>query len=213
MPGKASKEEVSRETATMRWMTDRGLIIASGTHTLDLYRRLVDARLPGVVELVPADGSLLVVLEPGSAIPAQMRDILNSPGAEEKTDAGRQHEIPVRFDGADLAEVAGLAGFSPAALAERMLSFTLSVKFLGFQPGFAYLAGLPPELHLPRLASPRKKVPAGSVALGGGYCGIYPASGPGGWHLIGTTDTPLFNPAANPPARFQAGDTVRLVVA
>lgn len=197
----------------MRWVTDCGLIIASGADTLGLYCRLTEARLPGVVDLVPADGSLLVVLEPGSAIPARIDDLLNGRFVDEGAAEIRQHHIPVRFDGADLGETAELTGFSPTGLAELMLSLTLSVKFLGFQPGFAYLDGLPPELRLPRLPCPRTKVPAGSVALGGGYCGIYPAAGPGGWHLIGTTDTRLFNPGVNPPARFQPGDTVRLVAA
>ena len=87
------------------------------------------------------------------------------------------------------------------------------MKFLGFQPGFAYLEGLPAQLHLPRRARPRKTVPAGSVALASGYCGIYPAAGPGGWHLIGRTDVPLFDPAASRPTRFLPGDLVRLVAA
>lgn len=213
----AGKEKilVSRETgmSPIRWVTDRGLWVATGANTLGLYRRLAAARLPGVAELVPADGSLLVVLEPGAIVPAGLLDLLNSPSAEVNRVAGRQHDIPVRFDGADLAEVAAAAGLAPAGAVELLCSLTLSVKFLGFQPGFAYLGGLPPQLHLPRRANPRKNVPAGSVALGGGYCGIYPAAGPGGWHLLGTTDARMFDPAANPPARLQPGDRVRLVAA
>jgi len=194
-------------------MTDRGLLVASGTDTLGLYRRLTKARLPGVVELVPADGSLLVVLEQGGSIPPGLHDILTSRAAIETAIAGRRHEIPVRFDGADLAEVAERAGLAPASVVDLLCSLNLGVKFLGFQPGFAYLDGLPSELHIPRLARPRKQVPAGSVALGGGYCGIYPSAGPGGWHLVGTTEARLFDPAAAPPARLQPGDTVRLVAA
>jgi KipI family sensor histidine kinase inhibitor len=213
MPESGPGDVVSRETTPLRWVTDRGLAIASGANTLGLYRRLAEARLPGVVELVPADGSLLLVLEQGSNIPPGLHDILNSRAAAEVAIAGRRHEIPVRFDGADLAEVAERVGLTPAAIVDLLVSLSLGVKFLGFQPGFAYLDGLPPELHLPRLATPRKKVPASSVALGGGYCGIYPAAGPGGWHLVGTTDMRLFDPAAVPPARLQPGDSVRLVAA
>jgi KipI family sensor histidine kinase inhibitor len=162
---------------------------------------------------VPADGSLLVVLEQAGVVPPALQDILISQAGEAGMGPGRQHEIPVRFDGADLAEVAALVALPQAAVIERLCSLSLGVKFLGFQPGFAYLDGLPAELHLPRRAKPRKQVPAGSVALGGTYCGIYPAAGPGGWHLIGMTDVPLFDPAALPPARLQPGDKVRLVAA
>lgn len=204
---------VSRETFPLRWVTDRGLLIAGGD-TLGLCRRLAQARLPGVAELVPADGSLLVVLAPGSPIPAGLQDILNDMHAETADAAtGRLHEIPVRFDGADLAWVAERAALPVTAIIDLLCSLTLGVKFLGFQPGFAYLDGLPPELHIPRLARPRKQMPAGSVALGGAYCGIYPSAGPGGWHWVGTTDVRLFDPAAVPPARLQPGDSVRLVVA
>ncbi len=197
----------------MRWMTDRGLVIPGGADTLGLYHRLVQARLPCVVELVPADESLLVVLEQGGVIPPGILDILNNASAETRVSIGRQHDIPVHFDGADLAEVAERAALSPAAAVELLCSLNLRVKFLGFQPGFAYLEGLPPELQIPRLSSPRKNVPAGSVALGGGYCGIYPAAGPGGWHLIGVSDVKMFDPDMVPPARLQPGDTVRLVAA
>lgn len=213
MAGNGLEEMVSRETTPLRWVTDRGLAIASGAGTMGLYRRLTQARLPGVVELVPADGSLLLVLERGSSVPPGLHDILNGRAVAESAIAGRWHEIPVRFDGADLAEVAERVGLTPAAIIDLLVSLTLSVKFLGFQPGFAYLEGLPPQLHLPRLTTPRKRVPAGSVALGGGYCGIYPAAGPGGWNLVGTTGMPLFNLDEVPPARLQPGDSVKLVVA
>ena len=197
-------------------MSDRGLCIPAGDKTLGLYRRLTEARLPGVAELVPGDGSLLVVLEPG--LPAsrgllqQIQDLLDKPGAAIAA-AASQHRLAVRFDGEDLPEVARRAGCAEDGLVDLLCSLTLQVRFLGFQPGFAYLGGLPPALHLPRRANPRKKVPAGSVALGGGYCGIYPSDGPGGWHLVGTTEARLFDPAAGPPARLQPGDTVRLVAA
>lgn len=206
-------KRVSRETNPIRWITERGLLLNSGENTLGLYRRLAAAGLPGVTELVPADGSLLVVLETGVGIPEGLHDILNSHEAEARRPTGRLHQISMRFDGEDLNEVAERAGLSREGLIELVCSLSLNVRFLGFQPGFAYLDGLPSELHLPRLANPRKRVPAGSVALGGGYCGIYPAAGSGGWHLIGTTDLRLFDPEAMPPSLLQTGDTVRLVAA
>lgn len=196
-------------------MTDRGLCIQAGAATLALCRRLAEARLPGVVELVPADGSLLVMLEPGLPIPPGLADIIMGLPDEPATAAAppMQHHIPVRFEGEDLSEVAARAGQDVQSLIGLLCALTLRVRFLGFQPGFAYLEGLPPELHLPRRANPRTCVPAGSVALGGTYCGIYPAAGPGGWHLVGRTDLCLFDPVADPPARLQPGDTVRLVAA
>lgn len=204
---------VSRETGMLRWVTDRGLMIASGANTLSIYRRLSATGLPGVMELVPGDGNLLLVLEPGGKIPEGLIDILNSQTEQTEFVESREHRITMRFDGEDLEEVAEMAGLTEAGLIELICSLSLGVKFLGFQPGFAYLDGLPQELRIPRLKTPRKRVPGGSVALGGGYCGIYPAAGPGGWHLIGTTETQMFNPADRPPALLQTGDKVRLVAA
>ncbi len=192
-------------------MTDRGLMISGGDQTLGLYRKLVEADLPGIVELLPADGSLLVVLRSAGEIPGGLQEILNAHLEAENVNIGQQHQISVRFDGEDLNEVAEQAALSKEGLIELVCSLDLHIEFLGFQPGFAYLEGLPRELHMPRLAVPRKHVPKGSLALGGGYCGIYPAAGPGGWHLIGTTDTEMFNPESRPPALLQPGDTVRFV--
>lgn len=194
-------------------MTDRGLCVATGENTLKLYRQLAGARLPGLVEWVPGDGVLLAVLEAGEPLPAELPDLLAGLSPETREPESRTHLIPVDFDGEDLNEVAILAGQDRGALIGLLCSRVLKVKFLGFQPGFGYLEGLPPELILPRRANPRKRVPAGSVALGGGYCGIYPAAGPGGWHLIGTTKELMFNPGHNPPARLQPGDSVQLVPA
>lgn len=203
---------VSRETGALRWMADRGLCLSTGPRTLAVWRRLAAAKLPGVAELVPADGMLLVVLEPGAALPAELLASIDG-ASEEAGPEGREHVIPICFDGEDLGEVAERLSWTAEALVARLSSLELRVKFLGFQPGFAYLEGLPAELHLPRRSFPRKRVPAGSVALGGGYCGIYPAAGPGGWHLIGSTSYSLFDPAAMPPARLQPGDRVRLEAA
>ncbi len=205
---------VSRETPPLRWMTDRGLCVVAGAGSLDLYRLLAGMRLPGVMEVVPADGSLLVVLEPGAAVPEKLLELLARGVPDGPPPAGaapaRLHRLPVRFDGEDLSEVAGRSGHTPEEVIGLLCSIELRVGFLGFQPGFAYLRGLPAELHLPRRASPRKHVPAGSLALAGGYCGIYPSAGPGGWHVLGSTRACLFDPEARPPARLQPGDSVRL---
>jgi KipI family sensor histidine kinase inhibitor len=93
----------------------------------------------------------------------------------------------------------------------RHLATEFRVAFCGFAPGFGYLTGLPAELAVPRLATPRPRVPAGSVGLAGAYTGIYPSASPGGWLLIGRTDVVLFDVAADPPALLGPGARVRFV--
>jgi KipI family sensor histidine kinase inhibitor len=110
-----------------------------------------------------------------------------------------------------LVGLAQQAGMDMAAYISSHSAVEYTVAFLGFQPGFPYLRGLPSGLRAPRRASPRVRVPAGSVAVGGGYCGIYPASGPGGWHLVGHTDAVLFDPLRAAPALLLPGDRVRFV--
>jgi KipI family sensor histidine kinase inhibitor len=129
---------------------------------------------------------------------------------------GREVEIPVRYGGEygpDLQAVADHTGLSTSEIVQRHSSGEYVVFFLGFQPGFAYMGGLEAALHTPRRASPRLEVPAGSVGIGGEQTGIYPATSPGGWQLIGRTDLPLFDAARRPPTLLQPGDRVRFTVA
>jgi KipI family sensor histidine kinase inhibitor len=124
----------------------------------------------------------------------------------------RAHTIPVVYGGErgpDLPELARRAGLSPDDFARRHAQASYRVAFLGFAPGFAYLIGLPAELHAPRLATPRPRVPVATVAIGGPYTGIYPGETPGGWRLIGRADVRLFDPDADPPSLFLPGDAVR----
>jgi len=123
------------------------------------------------------------------------------------------HELPVRYDGPDLHEVAELTGLSPEEVVARHLQSEYVAGFLGFTPGFAYLLGGDERLHVPRRTEPRVRVPAGTVALGGVYSGVYPRESPGGWRLIGHTETPLFDPLRDPPALLAAGNIVRFVPA
>ncbi len=127
-------------------------------------------------------------------------------------DTVRLHRIPVVFDGEDLAPVACRCGLPEHELVEQLLAISLRVRFTGFLPGFAYLDGLPEHLHLPRRPQPRAHVPAGSLALAGGYAAIYPFASPGGWHLLGRTTLPLFDANRRPPGLLQPGDEVRLVM-
>lgn len=118
-------------------------------------------------------------------------------------------EIPVVYDGPDLAFVADAWSVSVGDVARRMGSVELVSAFCGFAPGFAYLAGLPPQWQLSRLETPRSRVPAGSVALAGEWCGVYPAASPGGWRIVGHTATTLWDPTRESPALLAPGTRVR----
>ncbi|MGI5524783.1 5-oxoprolinase subunit B family protein [Micromonospora sp. CA-259024] len=126
---------------------------------------------------------------------------------------GTEVIVPVDFDGPDLPAVAEHWEVDVPAVLRRLTDTRFRVAFCGFAPGFPYLTGLPAELALPRLATPRPRVPAGSVALAGPYAGIYPSASPGGWLLVGRTDLVLFDVYADPPARLGPGTPVRMAVA
>ncbi len=132
------------------------------------------------------------------------RSALRGPGA------GPVRVLPVRFDGDDLAAVALQLGCSEGAVVDLLVSSVLEVAFVGFAPGFAYLTGLPePLASLARLDAPRARVPAGAVAVAGGFAAVYPQASPGGWNLLGTTDATLFDPSTPPYALLGPGDRVR----
>ena len=165
--------------------------------------------LPGQQELVAAARTVLVVLDrlPTANDAAALRGLSLEPAAAPVEAPGI--DLPVAFDGPDLAEVAEFAGRSVPALVETLTSTEFTVAFAGFAPGFAYLTGLPPELHVPRRATPRTRVPAGSVGLAGPFAGAYPQASPGGWQLVGRTDAVLFDVDRNPPALLAPGARVR----
>lgn len=127
------------------------------------------------------------------------------------TTAAPEVAIPVVFDGPDLDEVATMWGVEPAEVVGRLERIPWRVAFCGFAPGFAYLSGLPYQFAVPRLATPRPKVPAGSVGLADRYAGVYPSASPGGWRVVGHTDVTLFDPDRTPPALLSPGTRVRFV--
>lgn len=155
-------------------------------------RALSDALrgVPGVVDVVVAEEEACVIFE--GAPPA-----IESIAAKPEDVALAQHVVPTLYDGEDLAEVARLTGVD---VVREHASADYEVSFIGFMPGFAYLRGLPESLILPRRASPRPKVPRGSVAIAAHYAGVYPSESPGGWHLLGRT---------NGAPRWSIGDRVR----
>jgi len=161
---------------------------------------------------VPTYASALLRYDPlvldASAAEAAARAILDAPAAPL---AGRLIEIPTRYHGPDLDDVARLSGMSPREVVSAHTSREHLAYFLGFMPGFAYCGGLDPRIVAPRLRSPRTRVPAGSVGLVDGQTAVYPAASPGGWRLIGTTDVVVFDARRDPPALIHPGDRVRFV--
>ncbi len=120
--------------------------------------------------------------------------------------------VPTRYGGEDLRSVADLVGLSVEEVVARHVAPVYEVTMVGFAPGFCYLSGLDPVLALPRLDTPRPRVPAGAVGIAGLRSCIYPMATPGGWRLLGRTSMTLWDPARNPPARFRPGDRLRFVV-
>ncbi|MEU6542519.1 allophanate hydrolase subunit 1 [Streptomyces sp. NPDC046859] len=186
--------------------------VSSGEEAQALHAALLRRRAEGslaVREIVPAARTVLLdgltdpdrlaaelALSDVPAAPAHARDVV---------------ELPVRYDGPDVDDVAAHWGVSPDEVARIHAGTEFSVAFCGFAPGFGYLTGLPPRYHVPRRATPRTAVPAGAVALAGPYTGVYPRSSPGGWQLIGTTDAVLWDHTRVPAALLAPGTRVRFV--
>jgi inhibitor of KinA len=183
------------------------------TIVLALARRLSEARLGGIVETVPAFGSLMVhydpLVLPMSKLTAHVAQLTQ--GLEAAEAAGRHWRLPACYDASiapDLADVAARTGLSPAQVIERHSAVTYHVYTLGFQPGFAYLGDVPPELVLPRREIPRPKIPAGSLAIAAKMTAIYPLECPAGWHLIGRSPAPMWEPPPKARALLAPGDKV-----
>lgn len=155
-----------------------------------MAKTLLDALrgMPGVVDVVVSESHVLVVRAPGTTTaPERVADVIERVLASPPpVGTRREHVVRVRYDGADLADVALTAGLSPSDVVSMHARGSYEVAVIGFLPGFAYLRGLDPRLALPRRSTPRTRVPALSVAIAGPYSGVYPFSSPGGWHLLGT---------------------------
>ncbi|WP_229075484.1 allophanate hydrolase subunit 1 [Actinoplanes sp. DH11] len=173
----------------------------------ELWRRREIGDLDAV-EIVP--GARTVLLD---GVPPGTEERLAAwePAPDATPAAGPLVEVPTTFDGDDLADVAEIWQVTVEDAVKRLVETPLTVAFCGFAPGFAYLRGLPEAWAVPRLAAPRPRVPAGSVALAGGYAGIYPTASPGGWRLVGHTGLELFTVRAEQPALLSPGTRVQLV--
>ncbi len=184
-----------------------------------LARAVAERLARDVVEVVPTYRSLLVVCDPLRVPRARLAAALRALAAELPPDAapeeaGRLVRLPACYGGAfgpDLEEVARRAGVSPADAVELHSSATYLVYMLGFTPGFPYLGGMPARLATPRLETPRTRIPAGSIGIGGAQTGIYPIESPGGWRLIGRTPVRLFDPGGRAPFLLAAGDRIQFV--
>jgi KipI family sensor histidine kinase inhibitor len=169
--------------------------------------------LPGVAEVVPAAETVLVTCADARSL-AQVRERLATvrAAAPARPASAAPIEIPVRYDGEDLEFVASSTGLDVEDVVAFHSAAQYVVAFCGFAPGFGYLRGLDSRLHLPRRATPRTRVPGGAVAIAAEYTAVYPRPSPGGWLLLGTTTSVMFDPDRSPPALLEPGTHVRFVV-
>ena len=200
------------EAPTLLPYGDRAVLVELGSteHALAWADALEADRPAGVADVVPAAETVLVVLAE-DAVPGRVREALRTIRAD-ATRGGvepRPIEIPVVYDGPDLADVASLTGLTEAEVVAAHTGTPWRVAFGGFAPGFGYLVGGDPRLRVPRRDRPRTSVPAGAVGLAGEFSGIYPRSSPGGWQLIGRTEVPLWDLDRDPPALLRRGAEVR----
>jgi KipI family sensor histidine kinase inhibitor len=190
-----------------------GWLVETGEDDVVGYARAVRrAGLRAIAEVVPAARTVLVRvgdLHQTAEIGAWLAALVPEPATV--SDVAAMVEVPVLYDGEDLDDVASACGLAPADVIERHNAAVYRCAFVGFAPGFAYLTGLHPSLHLPRRATPRTRVPAGAVAIAAGFSAIYPSESPGGWHLIGRTDVVMWDPRREPPAAIRPGARVRFV--
>jgi KipI family sensor histidine kinase inhibitor len=171
----------------------------------------------GLIEFVPAFTTVLLEFDsdPTPAIAETMPELIErlQRAVDQPLPPGKLHRIPIVYDGEDLERVAKAHQLSTGEVCSVHAKPIYNVCFLGFAPGFPYLAPLDPRLHTERLPSPRPHVLAGSVAIGGQHTGIYPVETPAGWNIVGHTTVALFDPTAEESEMFllRAGDRVQFV--
>ncbi|GMB90051.1 5-oxoprolinase subunit PxpB [Helicobacter ailurogastricus] len=178
-----------------------------------LYKTLRAQNLKGLVEIVPAYASLLVIYDPFIQTHAHLIELVKNLNLDLPTEQEQEAylvEIPACYElGLDLESVAEQTGLSPAQVIEKHSGRDYLVYCLGFLPGFVYLGGLDPALRLPRLAIPRLEVAAGSIGIANEQTGIYPIDSPAGWHILAQTPASLYVPTQEPPVCVRAGDYIR----
>ncbi|MEY9966242.1 KipI family sensor histidine kinase inhibitor [Streptacidiphilus sp. MAP12-16] len=209
------RSEAGTRTVRVRRVGRSALLLEVGSdgEVAALHAELMRCQSEGLLgrvdEIVPAARTVLL---DGVAQPELVAGEFEGRRLEPLTAGhGPVVQVPTVYDGADLAEVAGLWRVSVAEAVRIHAGCEYRVAFCGFAPGFAYLTGLPEQYAVPRHATPRTRVPAGSVALAGPYTGVYPGASPGGWQLIGRTELPLWDPDRDPAALLTPGTRVRFL--
>lgn len=179
---------------------------------LGLYAALSAAPVPGVVDVVPAARTVLLVADLAkttlSAVEEHVRAVQHRQAERPK---GALVEVPVTYDGEDLPDVAAVLDCGVDEVMRRHTSEEWTVAFAGFSPGFAYIAPAGGGWHVPRRTTPRTRMPAGAVTVANGFTGIYPRETPGGWQIIGHTDVQVFDVERDPPALLTPGARVRFI--
>lgn len=216
------------EPANLTWVGDRYLRIAFDPHADPSHLQAAHAHLRSkpiscLRDLTPAYATLLLHFDllgldhdhAEHAVRVALEDSAAlAPSVPSHPVASRLIEVPACYDQScapDLADVASHHGLSIGQVVALHSAPEYLVRFIGFSPGFPYLQGLPSRLFTPRLATPRPRVPEGSIAIAGDQAGIYPRATPGGWRLIARTALSLFDPAASSPSVLRLGDRVRFV--
>lgn len=193
----------------VQWTSERSLRVTGPAPAHSMAEALRGT--PGLLDVVPAEDAVYLAVDPlaevrPEAIGERLKGVEKKPAPEP-----RVHEIAACYEAPhapDLGEVAKLVGMNERDVVEAHTSTEFTVSFLGFAPGFGYLTGLPERLHVPRLASPRTRLEAGSVGIAGPYSGVYGLPGPGGWRIIGRTRVVMFGVEREEPALLRAGDVV-----
>jgi len=178
---------------------------------VSLGKQLLPRPPPGLLDAIPGARTLLVLFDPLTLSAEQLEQWIRGLPTSSPSTQARAFRIPVRYGGEfgpDLEQLARERGLTARQAIQAHLDAEYRVAFIGFAAGFPYLTGLPDVLHAPRLSSPRPRVAAGSLGIGGEYTGIYPAATPGGWRLIGRAAVKLFDATEDPPSLLAAGDRV-----
>ncbi len=204
----------------IQWVSDRHLLlrVTDHHHVHHAAQCLQQAAIPGLLDITPADSTVLLSFNARNLTyeraESLVKHALTNATAHAPTENARTIDIPVCYDAPfapDLAIVASLLNIDPRDIINLHTQAQYTVKFVGFVPGFAYLSGLPTQLQVPRLDSPRPRVPAGSVAIAGNQTAVYPLEVPGGWRLIGRTPLKMFDPTRASPSLLQHADHVKFV--
>ena len=218
-------ERLQKKYPVIQFASDRSLLIKLGDEisrevhesVFKLFLMIRSAGIRGIQSIHPAYNSILITFDSFLIHPHEIHDRVKSLLTKESpvnTSASRIIEVPVCYDEGFAPDISLVAKHN-SLTTEQVIQFHSQpeylVYFLGFSPGFPYLGEMPKEIATPRLQTPRIKVPAGSVAIGGDHTGIYPISSPGGWNIIGRTPLRLFSPEKEDPTLLRMGDKIKFV--